>query len=106
MNFFKKISDFITGKDKVKGQRGSGRRHGDEDEDDAGGPRKQQRYQRRQPLLTDSPGRGGGVQGFGWYFGALKRDEDGDEAHEFVHGDEVFEEDQAGEEENEEFHTP
>ena len=39
------------------------------------------------------------MQGFGWYFDALKRDADGDEAHEFV-TEEPGEKDEGDETEN------
>ena len=83
MNFLRKITDFVTGKDRVRSHKDSSECHED---GDCSGPRKQQRryVHRQQPLLTDSPKQGGGVQGLSWYFNALKRDEDGDEAHEFV----------------------
>ena len=98
MNFLKNCLDFITGKDKAdRSQQRGERAHSESD----AGPRKQQRYShhRRQPLLTDSPDQGGGVQGFGWYFDALKRDADGDEAHEFV-TEESGEKDEGDETEN------
>ena len=87
MNFLKNCLDFITGKDRAKDDvcEGEGERERGRKTRGQGGyegpKQKVQRYN-HQPLLKDAGQ--AGVQGLGWFYDSLKKDEDGDVADEYI----------------------